>query len=463
MNGADQVWVSTGIILFLLALLGYQAIQSTMKWRKGESEAKFWMKKGQTIIWWILLVSIIIRTIVGLSLLAAGKNHLNGHDVNGRFMFAFQAATIVFAWSIIVFNIIGKKICQGTDQMYCARSLILFVVGLLFIVPIFLTLLYLPLKGGSTLFSKEDLILSTKMTYVAIYVNLDDDGRQERADQIGLDLTENTILKLAYNESANLGAIVYKHNPTGDVYIAFRGTADLSNWARNFTVTSFSFDKPYLGSAVRTRITDEDIRGHEGFIEAYDALQELVNDNLNVDFDLKQAYIDAPKIWVAGHSLGGAIAQVAGLHMISVASLYGKTAEDIHIVPLSAPAVGDANFVALMNDLEAKICRVVVPWDPVPLVTEGLLPHVGGLKQVLPPNPWDALVASHSHGSLIRGLEASDQFWIYFFTSSISAVVFVAVILGLVWGIGKGYDWVKVRITNSVKNVKVVPSPSNIV
>jgi hypothetical protein len=123
------------------------------------------------------------------------------------------------------------------------------------------------------------------------------------------------------------------------------------------------------------------------------------------------------------------------------------------------------NFKIWLETLLLRVYRGGVDFErnSVPLVTEGLLPHVGGLKQVLPPNPWDALVASHSHGSLIRGLEASDQFWIYFFTSSISAVVFVAIILGLVWGIGKGYDWVKVRITNSVKNVKVVPSPPNTV
>jgi hypothetical protein len=458
MNGADQVWISTGIILFLLALIAYPAIQSTMKLRQGVSEEEVFLKKGQTIIWWVLLVSVLIRTIIGLAFLGADKNHLNGHDASGRVMFALQAATVVFAWSILVFNVGGPMTCQGEKERYCRRSLLLFVVGLVFIVPIFLMLLYLPLKGGSDLFAKEDLIRSVGMTYVAIYVNESESEREKRADIIGLDLTELTILKLAYNESANLGAIVYKHNPTDDVYIAFRGTDDITNWARNFTVTSFSFDKPYLGSAVRTRITDEDIRGHEGFIEAYDALQSLVNDSDDIDFDLKQAYIDAPKIWVTGHSLGGAIAQVAGLHMISVASVYGKTAEDINIVPLSAPAVGDANFVALMEDLEAKICRVVVPWDPVPLVTEGLLPHVGGLKQVLPPNPWDALVASHSHASLIRGLEASDQFWIYFFTSVISSVVFVAVILGAAWGIGKGYDWIKARLKQS-KMAKVAPAP----
>jgi hypothetical protein len=460
MNGADQVWVSTGIILVLLALIAHPAIHSTIKWRRGEPDNRFWLKKGQTIIWWVLLVSILIRTIVGLSLLAAGKNHLNGHDVSGRFMFAFQAAAIVFAWSIIAFNVIGKKLCRGANKMYCARSLTLFVVGLVLIVPIFLTLIYLPLKGGSELFTRDELIRSTRMTYVAIYVNLDNEDRQKQAQFIGLDLTENTILKLVYDEGADLGGIVYKHNPTGDIYIAFRGSAGLSNWAKNFTVTSFSFDKPYLGSAVRTRITDEDIRGHEGFIEAYDVLQPLVNDSLNVDFYLKQAYTDAPKIWITGHSLGGAISQVAGLHMISVASIYGKSAADIHIVPLSAPAVGDANFVALMDDLEAKICRVVVPWDPVPLVTEGLLPHVGGLKQVLPPNPWDALVASHSHGSLINGLKADGQFWIYFFALMVASVVLVVASLVIVWGIGKGYDWVRGRKVAS-NTSKVTPLPTN--
>ena len=455
------MWISTGIILFLLALIAYPAFQSTVKLRKGEKEDQIWLKQGQTIIWWILLISIVLRTIIGLSFLAAGKNHLNGHDANGRVMFALQAATVVFLWSVFVFNVGGPSVCQGEKERYCRRSLLLFAVGLIFIVPIFLMLLYLPLKGGSDIFAKDDLIRSVGMTYVAIYVNEDEAEREKRAEIIGLDLSELTILKLAYSESANLGAIVYKHNPTNDVYIAFRGPDDITNWARNFTVSSFSFDKPYLGSAVRTRIIDEDIRGHEGFIEAYDELQTLVNDNLDIDFDLKQAYIDAPKIWVTGHSLGGAIAQVAGLHMISVASVYGKTAEDIHIVPLSAPAVGDANFVALMDDLEAKICRVVVPWDPVPLVTEGLLPHVGGLKQVLPPNPWDALVASHSHASLIRGLEASDQFWIYFFTSILSTLVLVSIVLATAWGIGKGYDWIKERLRGNMKTSKVTPLPEN--
>lgn len=50
MNGADQVWISTGIILFLLALIAYPAIQSTVKFRQGVSEEEVFLKKGQTII-----------------------------------------------------------------------------------------------------------------------------------------------------------------------------------------------------------------------------------------------------------------------------------------------------------------------------------------------------------------------------------------------------------------------------
>ena len=87
LSGADQVWISTGIILVLLTLLAYSSIQSTIKLRKGISEDQMWMKTGQTIIWWILLVSILIRTIVGLSFLAANKNYLNGNEINVRFMF----------------------------------------------------------------------------------------------------------------------------------------------------------------------------------------------------------------------------------------------------------------------------------------------------------------------------------------------------------------------------------------
>jgi len=79
------------------------------------------------------------------------------------------------------------------------------------------------------------------------------------------------------------------------------------------------------------------------------------------------------RIYLVGHSLGGAAATLAGAGLISM----GVNPEQIEVITFGAPAVGNAAFAA-QYDKVLKLTRIVISGD---LVTGILQSLVGGYKQ----------------------------------------------------------------------------------
>src|SRR5580658_4704795 len=74
-----------------------------------------------------------------------------------------------------------------------------------------------------------------------------------------------------------------------DVIVAFRGTADLRNWLTDLDCQLV----PVLN-----------FRVHRGFYEAMQAVES------DLEACLAQAQAQAARLWVTGHSLGGALAKL---------------------------------------------------------------------------------------------------------------------------------------------------------
>ena len=84
--------------------------------------------------------------------------------------------------------------------------------------------------------------------------------------------------------------------------LAFRGTSSTKNWDTDFNV-----------ALVHPENTDRQLRVHKGFYQAFVKLNEGtlgIKEKLDA---IKQATNGAVPIYITGHSLGGALAQIAGL------------------------------------------------------------------------------------------------------------------------------------------------------
>lgn len=103
--------------------------------------------------------------------------------------------------------------------------------------------------------------------------------------------------------------------------LAFRGTTDFRDWRTNF---NFLKKKIY--------INEEDyIRVHRGFWSAYNFGGE------DIEFDLNHlAELQEKPLYITGHSLGGALAQIATAYSTrdSIAACY----------TFGAPRVGNKKF-----------------------------------------------------------------------------------------------------------------------
>ena len=105
------------------------------------------------------------------------------------------------------------------------------------------------------------------------------------------------------------------------------------------------------------------IRVHSGFLEDFDAVSDAVVEQVRELMRAKQNRLGVtPKIYITGHSLGGALAILCALEF-SRQQLTPET-----VVTFGQPRVGNAAFADLYNrQLGDRTFHVVNANDPVPL------------------------------------------------------------------------------------------------
>jgi triacylglycerol lipase len=136
--------------------------------------------------------------------------------------------------------------------------------------------------------------------------------------------------------------ITYFHNGRIDGYafvvegadiitVAFRGTATISNWRTDFHV-----------EMIQPPNTDPNLLVHKGFFEAFDEPKNGET-GLRKAIDGIKATRENTPIYLTGHSLGGALAQIAtavfGCDQIAACYTFGS------------PRVGNAYFDLWVNEL----------------------------------------------------------------------------------------------------------------
>jgi len=147
---------------------------------------------------------------------------------------------------------------------------------------------------------------------------------------------------------------IFYNDRTQEYMVSFKGSKTALEWYHNIkgTVTPA---RPLTKGNVRGKI-------QSGFADAYEALyDELMSDVAKIP--------KSAKINFSGHSLGGAVAQLAA------ADMHNNGYHVKNLTTFGSPTAGDKEFMRRYPKFETNT-RVVNPGDPVTVRRPGLF-HVG--------------------------------------------------------------------------------------
>ncbi|KAA8652647.1 lipase family protein [Aspergillus tanneri] len=161
-----------------------------------------------------------------------------------------------------------------------------------------------------------------------------------------------TVLEFRNNADDTRGYIAADHT-NSQVVLAFRGSQSIQNWVTNF--------KPGL---INSNLC-AGCKLHKGFSTAWEGVQQ---DIISVIKNMKQKY-PSYKFIVTGHSLGGALATIAGAHLRKVENI------PCDIYTYGSPRVGNDKFAELVSEtVLGDTARITHLNDVVPLVPGPRLP-----------------------------------------------------------------------------------------
>eukprot|EP00457_Paulinella_chromatophora_P000339 gb/GEZN01000339.1/.p1 GENE.gb/GEZN01000339.1/~~gb/GEZN01000339.1/.p1 ORF type:complete len:1548 (+),score=217.18 gb/GEZN01000339.1/:211-4854(+) len=164
---------------------------------------------------------------------------------------------------------------------------------------------------------------------------------------------------VAWSIHVNTGAI-------RRVVFAVRGTANLDN-----VITDLAFSQTPL-----KRNTESAGKVHTGFWKASETLKKGIYALLE-EIEAIRSWVRHIRIYVVGHSLGGALAVLCAVSIEKMVRLKQWSDCKIRVITFGQPSVGDEVFVRFYNKLRGGqlgvyTTRMVTYCDPIPL-----LPHTG--------------------------------------------------------------------------------------
>jgi hypothetical protein len=180
----------------------------------------------------------------------------------------------------------------------------------------------------------------------------------ETLRQAILNLPNQSSVAKAMMDDSGIFGLMGRNPATKTAFVAFRGTQTFDDWVGNFDI----IHEPYRYVANGGQV-------HAGFQSIYDALHDSVAAGIGA------AISGCDDLVVTGHSLGGALAVMAGPDL----------AKNLTIVPelitFAGPAPGLSDFARFFDLVVPSCYRVVNYWDLVPRVPPqtpvGVYEHAG--------------------------------------------------------------------------------------
>ena len=163
------------------------------------------------------------------------------------------------------------------------------------------------------------------------------------------------LSEVVENTTWNVFGFAGYYPPWKAKMLIFRGThgRDFKNWVENFRAQQHH---------VRFELTHpefEDVRVHNGFRRIWNI--PFKNSVLTAVQHLTDIYGADGPLYIAGHSAGGATAQLAAATLALV-----KEYDDIHLYTFGSPRVGNLAFAAMLSTLVSESWRFTHNRDIVP-------------------------------------------------------------------------------------------------
>ena len=151
--------------------------------------------------------------------------------------------------------------------------------------------------------------------------------------------------KIIIDRKTDTECIVLFRKERREAAVVFVGTNSIQNFINNFHFPLHEL--PHLRLYGKFKV-------HDGFAEQYMAVRD------RIILQLRKNKIE--KIFTAGHSLGGSLAQILALDV----KLTGVTSMDSECFTYGAPRTGNSSFANKFNKCVPKSYRFVNLFDPVP-------------------------------------------------------------------------------------------------
>ncbi|MFP3016053.1 MAG: hypothetical protein ACEY3H_00415 [Wolbachia sp.] len=204
---------------------------------------------------------------------------------------------------------------------------------------------------------------------------LDTDYKLEQHD-VGYALTGSN----SYNRDAGYVFIKKEREKKEEITISYHGTRDLNDVKEDLRA-----------SLAKLSFLPEDHRVHSGFYSLFRCSWPSVHKILQGHANDQGLEIKDLKINVTGHSMGGALANIAALCLNKT-----EDAKDVHVATFGSPRVFYNSAAEVYNEcLGSKTIRVACQSDPVPCLPHGNAgmhyKHVGKLLKLGTGNTLECL------------------------------------------------------------------------
>lgn len=154
-------------------------------------------------------------------------------------------------------------------------------------------------------------------------------------------------------ESNETGAQAYLWTScVNELYLSIRGSSDFTD-----ALTNIDIRESNIGPGVKV---------HRGFYRQYCSIKDELINEINTRLG-NQGTTNLKTLVVCGHSLGGAVATIAGVHL---AQLFPQL--HVHCFTFGSPRVGNRLFVCWFHQYVKINWRIINYRDPVPLIPVGV-------------------------------------------------------------------------------------------
>lgn len=364
MDARDYLWAQSGISLALLVLVGLEAVRRS----GGAGMFSGGFRGPLLVLWGALMLALAARTVWQLAV----PRDSGTTDALGRTTAAiYLAAVFLFVLALssrATTAIKGGGTRATTPPLRSRLTWILAAVVMALALPVFM----LGTRAALTARSAGATIPRAELARVAgLIAEKGETGGEEQGPRTFSWTIPPSGLVLHVH-------LLDRSDPQlpNAAVVCFQGSRTAAHWRANFSPSSRR-----IGGCCNV---------HGGWEELFAQQENFFGGLLSwLAWHVRQR--DRPLV-IAGHSLGGAMAQLLVFRMIAAQpALLPRT----RLMLFGSPSAGDADFLERILPQVQDYANVVLPFDPIPALAESTFPPVDRQVVVVPASPNRLFMGAH--------------------------------------------------------------------